>query len=497
MAQRQVPCPFCTGEILTKKAGKILSHIAGFLQKSFSIKIPTGLLKLISDHTPVAKTAALKGPCKACNGKGTIPDPSDQTSVNQQIQQNFKNNAKEITKLESYLGGTTGCGNRYTIVQGSDLLEVGLGMNDAPSYNVVQGGTVRNKGLIDHPSLSQKGAPMFPVGAPANYVQGINSVASPGGHYFIKCANKLSILTGAQGVDITTGGPITISGGITRITGPEITVGTQTGPLTLEGEVVYLNGKSIEVAPSDGDLFVKGTISNTGNLRVGGHLHAESISFIHAECVGTKGYTDEASPSDFHTREAYYGSEGIEGIEQATFELQAFVLSNITDPEKVKNLIGPAHLQSFTDKIKNMAYQMQPYEILPTGWILPGTTMAIEMNLEAVCPCNFGGATPPGPVVGVGTATVISPIDIHNFPHTHALPDLKHNHSIMLPDLDYTAQTDAAVRSKTAAHAHLAAPAHKATDALKTIEATFQSLASDVFAPTWTTLCQLVKKIGL
>jgi len=110
-------CPFCSGSILVKKAGKTLSHISGLIQKCFSIKIPTGILNYIKEHTPVSKTAALKGPCKACQGKGTIKDPAKIAApAAEKVKANFQKNAEEITKLENKLSPSGG--NRHTIIQG-------------------------------------------------------------------------------------------------------------------------------------------------------------------------------------------------------------------------------------------------------------------------------------------------------------------------------------------------------------------------------------------
>ena len=285
--QRQVTCPFCTGKVLAKTGGRAFAVISGFLQRSFNIKISTSLLTYLKERLPVSKRSIFKSGCAACEGKGVIPDPSDDRAKYAQVKANAESYSQEILELENKLAPA--CGNRYTVIQGSDLLEVGLGMNNAPSYRIVKDGSIRNKGIIDPSKTNvRRAGPQIPEGGKCNHVQGINSLASPGGHYMIKCSNKFSVVTGAQGVEITTGGPITISGGITRITGPEILLGTQTGRLSLQGDVVDIAGKSIEIAPTDGHLFVKGTISNTGNIITGGHNHSESISFVKGECIGKK-----------------------------------------------------------------------------------------------------------------------------------------------------------------------------------------------------------------
>jgi len=482
MAQRELECPFCSGQVLVKKGGKTLSTISTFLQRSFSLKIPTGLLSFIQDNAPTSKKSIIKGQCEVCKGKGTIKDPSDITSKIEKVKSNFKNAADQIAEWESHLAPA--CGNRYTIIQGSDLLEVGIGLNDAPSYNVEKEKSVRSKGLIGMPKIdTKKGAPMFPVGAPANHVQGINSAASPGGHYVIKCSNKFSLITGAQGVEITSGGPITISGGITRITGPEISIGTQTGRLHLEGEVVNINGKSIEAAPSDGHFFVKGTISNTGNLMVAGHTHTESASFIHAECMGRNETTHEAGSPDRNSGPAFWGSIAVEGIEAAAADMVGFTQNNTLNVRSLQNIAGARFFAGLKDRTQNLAYHAIPYEQVVTGWIIPTTTMitkaqgtGITLKGVCTCPCNYGG--PAGGTINIQlgqmeikllTQTVLENIDLHNFPHNHALPDGKHSHTVRMPDIDFSADTPDAVRSKQAA-VHEAAPADKTMGLKKAIE---------------------------
>ena len=432
-------CPYCSGSMLVTKVGRTLSHISGWIQKSFSIKIPTGVLQYLQSKMPVSKTAALKGPCKVCEGKGSIPDPAKKANTAaQQAAANHKANADEITKLENKLAPAGG--NRYTVIQGSDLLEVGLGMNDVASYTVLKDAAVRNKRLVAHADLSSKGAPMFFEGAKCNYVQGTNPPASPGGHYFIKCSNKFSVMAGAQGIDLTTGGPITISGGITRISGPEITIGTQTGPLSLEGEVVNINGKSIEITPSDGDLCVRGNISSSANVRVGGHTHSQSMSFVHGSCVGYKTWTDNATPKELGTYGAKWGSAGVKGITHTSLDLANYAINIASDPTDIQAALGMSSMNDFMDKIMNMTYQSLPYELLPTGYILPGTVITLALgNITGVA---TGTVTGPITITG-GTvlATVAAPILLNNFPHTHIMPSQPHCHSIRVPAMDISADT--------------------------------------------------------
>ena len=476
-SQREIQCPFCTGQVLTKNGGRLFSTISGFLQRSFAIRIPTGLLSFIQEKMPVSKKSILKGKCEACGGKGSIKDPSDDSEKYEKVKQIAQSKSKEILELEAKLAPP--CGNRYTIIQGCDLLEVGLGMNDAPSYRVDKDKSVRSKGLIDPSKTNtKKGGPQIPEGGKANHVQGLNPIASPGGHYMIKCSNKFTLLAGAQGIDITTGGPVTISGGITRIIGPEIIIGSQTGRLALNGDVVDIAGKSIEVSPTDGHLFVKGTISNTGNLMVGGHTHSESVSFTKAECIGKNETTKPAAPSDLYSGPAFWGGVGVEGLINALKDLAGFTISKVANPTEAQQIMTPRFVDGLKDKILNLTYNARPWEILPTGYILPGTVI----SLMGTCPCNYPipGSQAVGPIYG----TVLAPITLNNFPHIHALPDSVHTHEIRIPDIDCSADSAEDLRGKQGG-VSAGAPLQKTSgNVVSAAVGLFQSI-STLFVPTW------------
>ena len=73
-APKEIPCPFCDGEVLAKQAGRPFTSISSWLQRSFKIRIPTELIALLKAITPVSKASIRKNPetCKACDGKRTI-----------------------------------------------------------------------------------------------------------------------------------------------------------------------------------------------------------------------------------------------------------------------------------------------------------------------------------------------------------------------------------------------------------------------------------------
>jgi hypothetical protein len=415
---RELTCPFCQGEVLVKRSGKPFSSVTAWLQRSPALRILTPVFELLGsvvELLPVSKQAIVKE-CPSCKNERKLEDPSDDRAKYAAAAAIAQSKAPEIQELEARLSPPGG--NRYTIIQGSDLLEVGLGMNDAPSYRVDKDMGRRNWGVnADMSNIdTQKGGLQLPKGVPANHVQGLNTPASPGGHYVIKCSNKFSLVTGAQGVDIVTSGPVNISGGITQITGPEVSVGSSTGRLLLEGETVNVSGKSIEVAPSDGHFFVKGTASMTGNMIVGGHAHAESASIVKLETTGRNEPSKQSSASNIYGGPAFWGGVIPEGIAAALKELLSFTVNNANDPEKIKTLVSLRTSLSLADCVTNLLYMERPIELVPTG----------------ICIVNVAG--------------VLSEGVVFNFPHIHALPDGVHTHETRIPDIKCDADSAAELR---------------------------------------------------
>lgn len=473
---RRVRCPFCTETILAKTKGRMFASITGWVQRSWGIKIDTGFLDWIKERLPVAKAAVFKNGCPTCKGKRFIEDPSDQSAQYEQVKKIAESKVDELMELESQLGLG---GDKHTIVQGNELLEVGLGLNTCPSWKVVKDASIRNKGLLDPSNTNVKAAgPQIPEGGRCNHIQGINALPLPGGHYTIKCSNKFNLIAGAQGVEITSGGPVTIGGGITRISGPEILLGSQTGRLSLQGDVVDIVGKSIEVAPTDGHFYVKGTISNSGNLITAGHSHAESLSFVHADCVGRNETSKIGAPSDLSVGPAFWGGVAAEAVTSSLKDMLGNALATVTHPVHAQQLLSMRFWQNQFDKLLSTTYQLRPYELVPTGYILPGTVI----SLIGTCPCNYPspGSQAAGPIFG----TVLAPVTLNNFPHNHPLPDLVHTHETRVPDIDCSSDTAAQVRGKQSGIG-LSAPLHKtSTGTIKAALGLWTTIGS-IWTATW------------
>lgn len=457
-AKKEIPCPFCEGEVLTKRSGRPYQSISAFLQRSFKIRIPTEWLTFIQDLSPVSKSSIRKKPesCKACEGKKVVKDPNNDASRWEAAKAIAEGLAPEIERLENELAPA--CGNRYTLIQGCDLLEVGLGFNDATAYRVddiEKNWNIRAGGMIEPGDIEpKKGGPQIPQGEKATNVEGINSLGSPGGHYFIKCANKFSVLAGAQGIELTTGGPLTINAGVTRFTGPEMSIGTQTGRLTLEGETVNLAGKSIEVAPSEGQFFVRGTMGSSGNLMVGGHAHLESASMVKAEMPGRNDNTKSASPNDLYGGPAHWGSAAMESIPATIVDCIGMVTKSVTNFKEIPEVVSLRFANDLKDKVINIAYNLKGLETVPTG----------------ICTVLYGSSAGIHP--------------IFNFPHCHAEPNGIHNHEVRVPDMDITAESGGEVRGKQGGVAG-GAPVHKQNAKWSAIWDILSIPIGAVWTPIW------------
>jgi hypothetical protein len=416
---KQVTCA-CAGKYLVKVEAKP-TQAQGFWARAAGVV--SAILRAITGGKIITGTAALKN-CPKCGGKGSHPDSSDDSARYAQVAAKAESGAY----LDKYIQQTAllapGGGNEHRIYQGDVTHEIGLDFNDLPSYRIDPGGGARIKGIAG-PEDCNPGAPCsVPQPVPANHVQGINPLPLPGGHYFIKCSNKFTLMAGAHGVDITTNGPLTIDAGITKITGPEVTVGSSQGKLVLEGESVTIAGKSIEVAPSDGHFFVKGTISNSGNLIVGGHAHAESLSFVKAECVAKNETSTLSDGTNCKAGAAYWWI--IEGLPCVLLDYIVTVADFPADPKKLQALASTRMMSHLIDKIKDFIYIILPYDL-------------------------------PAMITGMDSLQ----LPIYNYPHVHRVHDSAHTHTTRVPNITLHDNGDA-LRSAQGGVGS-SAPLHKET----------------------------------
>lgn len=422
--QRKCPCPTCAS------SNSVKDKIAGrnyFTIPFTDFKIPR--FDHLTDNVFNFDQNRREGEvCGACGGTKEITDVTDDSAKYQAVAQQIDQNSEKIMEREAKLGLG---GTRTTIIQGSDLLFVGLGFNNNKTHEITPGGGIA-------PSMKGGKIPQQ-NSTPVNAVVGKQgSLAWPQqvGNYTIKCANKFSLLAGAGGMTMATPGPLTISSGMTRIVAPQISIGCANGPLSLEGESVNISGKSISITPTGGEFFIKGNISNTGNITTQGHAHFESVSFAKASCVGvTKStYTAKANPDVIMTHHATWGSDA---LTLALLDLQLYFQAIIMDSKtSAFRLMSPKENQNLADRLATIANLSLPWEPKVTGYILPGTSFSALIN-------GF-----PASVV------TTSFVNLHNKPHVHGLPEMMHKHEVMLPDMDTTSDSTQGLRDKVLDGAH-------------------------------------------
>jgi len=412
----EIPCPTCSGKVTPNNYKQKEETQEGFTGNTgFAARIP--LIGNILQTGSVKISSLFDKKCPTCNGKGCLEDKTDQSKQQQAAAKVAEQESKSILELEAKLGPIGG--NRHQVVVGDDLLEIGLGMNDTKSYKVIKEGQVAPNGG----KIESKGT--VPVYRKSSSVVGTNPLAIPGGHYHIKCSNKFSLYTGAQGIDITTHGPVVIKGGITQIIGPEITIGSSAGQVTIEGEHLQLTGKSIAITPEStgsGQVAIQGTLHTTGNAVIGGGMHVDGdVSFTSATCAGKIERTRVSSDPNQATGPAQWQTKATtNGVKDFLRKITV----QIADPTSI--LLSPRGMQNLQLEAQSLVKKALIYEDVVTGWIIPGTSV----QLMGTCPCNYGGAA-----AGNLSMIVTQPIELRNFPHHHTLADGAHSHDMFVPNI--------------------------------------------------------------
>jgi len=412
-----VPCPTCgSGKKIIKNKKKKESTLLDTLFKKlpFSPRLPLNPIDLLPSIMP-ANVVFKGGKCPDCNGKRTIPDRTDISKNVEAAAAAASKHTKMIAQHEAELGPPGG--NRTTIVAGNETVQVGLAVNKAKSYNIIEGGThvpskvhIGDKGCIAGHS-------------PSTYVHGTNPIALPGGNYTLIVGNKLTMVVGAQGVDINTYGPVNISGGITRIIGPQVSVGSSTGQLSLDGKHVQITGDTIALTPSGADkqVVINGTLGVQANAVVAGGLHVDGdVSFTSGTCPMKISRTKFAGGLDHCTQAPSW--QGF-AVADASRDLLRTVSLLATDPSLV--ITSPRVMMLMIDKMLTLIYTCMTLEPIPTGLILPG--MCVVQSV--IAPDIDDGTTQ------IIISTNITPIPVHNFVHVHRVYDGIHTHDFESPNI--------------------------------------------------------------
>lgn len=391
--QREVQCPFCAPHVKKKDvASSGRSIVIPFLNAIFPV---------------FSKEKTIKpDPQKCiCEGKQKLKDASDKSAKYEQVKQQAEANIQKSIDLEAKMG--TG-GNRTTVIEKSETLIVGLGFNKNSSFDSIP------KAHYVPGSLNTKDPQNFgfPQGKAYTKTEGLpTSLGWPSavGNYNITCANSYNLIAGAGGIKLDTKGPLTLNCGILNLTGPQVNLGSSSGPLTLEGDTVSIGGKTITLTPTDANVFVKGTVSATGNVVVGGQLHAETISFSKASCPAKdkRSTTNEGNPDVTITSPAVWGGAAVKAIQSALLDIQTYFQNIPVNPETAAiSVLSPTQMSNLMNRFGTLIKLLIPLETMITGvaWL----------------------PSPVGPI----------PIPVQNFPHIHGIPSLQHDHGTRIPDID-------------------------------------------------------------
>lgn len=460
-------CPICLFEniVFDKASGK------NYFTLPFSnIKLPNPLAFLGFFNTPRPFDLNQRNgarSCGACGGTKKLFDPYDDTAKYVRVANQVQQNAEKLMEHEAKLGLG---GSRTSIIQGSETVFVGLGFNDNKSYQVLPDATIAPS--IRGGKIPQQNA--VRVNAIAGKQAGI-AWPQQIGNYTIKCANKFSALVGSGGLTMATTGPLTFSGGITKITAPEITIGCASGPLTMEGDSVNVTGRTISLTPTNGELFVKGTISNTGNTTCMGHSHSETASFVKAACVGTtrSTYSTLANPDVLQVSAPAWWLNAARG---ASLDLVARSIATATDLKTAAyRFDAPLVMTDLQQRLYSLIRLAMPFDMplgdsplgTPPGHIFPGTFinmigfLAGSFSgagwLDGSFPCNFkgpafgmayGGLVATGTYSGTWSGYTINPIRVYLEPHTHQIPMMMHKHEMRVPDIDTSSDNAETLRSR-------------------------------------------------
>lgn len=417
---RKVPCPYCKGEVLSEQNGKTSSSATLFPRmQNAIIAVSDAISSVLGGPKTVSRKEALGGKCRTCGNTGLIDDVTDTSEQDKAAADSLAKNADRILELEQKLGMSPG-GNMIRRVAGAKVEIIGRTLNTAKSYTVHEGkAAYRAKGKVT--AKGRGGLPEGPEqGKGGNVITGNNPPANTGGGvYYIQCGNKYKLVAGAQGIEFSTNGPITFEGGITRLTGAEVTVGSGKGPVLVQGDNLNLvANNSVNLHPQGPDGFVNigSSVSITGNLQAGGgyidNLYASNMT------MPEKQETSKiSSQTDLITGPAQW-SPSLGAM--AAKNLVKWAQDSATDITLAgaMNPLNPRSMLKMKDNMVNAMYSSMPQEMVQTGW--------------AIVP--LGGVPTPCPVF--------------NFPHTHTMPDEAHSHNYSVPAVNYKGHTAESVRAE-------------------------------------------------
>lgn len=412
---KKVPCPYCKDkEVLSEQNGRATTNTAIFPRMQNVMGVISDVVTSFSGGPKtVSAKEALNG-CKACGDSGEIEDVTDTSENDQKAADYLESKSERILELETKLGNSPG-GNKVSRVAGAKIEIIGRTLNTAKSYtkhtgkaSYRSGGEVHEKGRASVPNGPEKDKG-------TNVITGNNPPANTGGGlYYIMCSNKFKLVAGAQGIEISSNGPISIDGGQMRFTGAEVTIGGSQGPTVIEGDHLQLNGKSISLTPTgaSGAVSVDGSIATTGNFQAGG-AYIDNLYFSNAVCPEKQDISKISSQTDLITGPAKWGYSAAIYALQNTIKWIKDSTTDVTLSQTMSPL-NPRSMMKTADNITNLTYTIIPQELTITGYCLVDGT----------------------------------PRPVFNLPHTHQLPDTPHSHAYTVPAITYKGRTAESVRAE-------------------------------------------------
>lgn len=362
-----------------------------------------------------------EGKCDTCGGSREVEDKSDQTPEISRTVAAAQAQINNLTELESKASGGTGLGgNDIKLVVGNKFLKVGMAYNDSQSYESVPEG----KDVGASMQLSKYAA--HKTSRKIAQVNGLNPLPTIGGNYTMEVGNHFKLRAGAQGIELSTEGPLVIKAGQTQIVGPEIAIGTATGETRISGNHLQLDGESIALTPGrsgHGQVLIQGTCGVQGNIVAQGGAHFDGdLSFISATCPFKEDRSKHSSQETEFTGPARWSATcAAQGLRDMLRTLEIRIL----DPSAII-LSARQALNVIMDNEELLEKEL-PLELLPTGVILPGQCLVL-------------GAL--GPSVNPGL------IPVYNFPHHHTLTDMIHAHNMRVPNINLV-ENDEQVRASS------------------------------------------------
>jgi len=369
-----------------------------------------------------------EGRCRTCQGSRKVEDKSVQTEEINRTVAAANAQKEKLTELESKASGGTGLGgNDVKFVVGNKFLKVGAAYNDSQSYESIPDGKEVPSGCqIDKQGITKKSTKCAQV-------NGCNPLPTLGGNYTMEVGNHYKLRAGAQGIELSTEGPLVIKAGQTQIIGPELAIGSATGEVNISGKHTQIGGDSIAITPGrngDGQVIIQGTTYCSGNMVTTGGAHIDGdLSFISATCP----YKEERSKHS--SQETEFNGPARWSLTAAAQGLKDYLRTSTIrtlDPSLIS--VSPRQVLNFYMDFIELAEKALPLELLPTGLILPGQCV----------------------VVGLGVSVNPGPIPVYNFPHHHTLTDMIHAHNMRVPNINLV-EDDEQVRN-TAKPKELRAP---------------------------------------